>query len=471
MYHNLTDKQKDDLKSLVQLGRSWLDEFVIIWHEPAGPSDILDFDGDPPQISRGNIEALARDGLLICRFRGSDRARVTLIAESYEAVDSDFGATGEVKGQSELQQLLTELIAVEGLHFHHHRFRRWHYAIRLFLRRTYGEDSYVVKQFNDIVWNTSREDTDEQRALFAESCTQAMALLEALVREQQTPSQPVSERVSRSEVDFLVVTALEEEQKAVLNKLPDHKRLDPSGDDIRVYYLSELATALPEGSTGVYRIVVSLLGKGRTKATTAAADAIRRWQPRHVILVGIAGGIAAQEVKLGDILVSDQIVDYELRKLTPGGSEYRWEVYRANPRLIAAASNLARADWLELVGEVRPDSESPTRHIGPTASGDELFAFRQALDEYRTHWPQLLGVEMEGAGVAAACAQAAEPPGFFMIRGVSDFADEEKNTDRVRRWRPYACDIAASYMVALLKNGPVILQTTESSSSTDTARR
>jgi hypothetical protein len=40
---------------------------------------------------------------------------------------------------------------------------------------------------------------------------------------------------------------------------------------------------------------------------------------------------------------------------------------------------------------------------------------------------------------------------FFMVRGVSDLADRAKGDD----WRHYACDVAATYAVALLDSGPV----------------
>ena len=64
---------------------------------------------------------------------------------------------------------------------------------------------------------------------------------------------------------------------------------------------------------------------------------------------------------------------------------------------------------------------------------------------------------MEAGGAAAAMFQAAIAPGFFMVRGVSDLADSKKNSARVKKWRPYACDIAAAYAIALIKSGPVPL--------------
>jgi hypothetical protein len=44
-----------------------------------------------------------------------------------------------------------------------------------------------------------------------------------------------------------------------------------------------------------------------------------------------------------------------------------------------------------------------------------------------------------------------------MIPGISEFADERKGTPGIERWRAYACDIAAAYMIWLLWSRPVPL--------------
>lgn len=259
-------------------------------------------------------------------------------------------------------------------------------------------------------------------------------------------------------VDFLIVTALEEERDALLSKLPGYRKLPPSDEDVRVYYSANLPVTFADGAPGVYRlIVIPLLNMGRVQAAAATSDAIRRWRPRFVLLVGIAGGIAAKEVRLGDVLVSDQIVDYELQKLTAKGAQVRWEVHRADARLVGAARNFSPHEWLPLLATERPEHGMPKRHIGPIASGDKVIAFNKVLSKYRKAWPAIIGVEMEAAGVATAAFQAAQSPGFFMVRGVSDLADENKNTAGVQNWREYACDAAASYAIALLKSGPVLL--------------
>jgi nucleoside phosphorylase len=258
-------------------------------------------------------------------------------------------------------------------------------------------------------------------------------------------------------VDFVIVTALEEERVAILERLPNPQRLAPTDDDIRIYHGTELPVTFSDGSPTAYSVVVvSLLNMGRVDAAVATSDAIRRWQPRYVLLVGIAGGVASRGVGVGDILISDQIVDYELQKVKEADKpEFRWQVHRADPRLLGAAKTLSPEDCLELVKAKRPRKGVPKRHVGPIATGDKVIASEQLLKDLGGVWTKLIGVEMEAGGAAAAAFQAAQAPGFFMIRGVSDLADARKGTPRVDKWRQYACELAASFAVTLLQNGPV----------------
>jgi len=270
-----------------------------------------------------------------------------------------------------------------------------------------------------------------------------------VMREQQQQS-------STPPVDFVIITTLEEERDAVLDKLPGCRRLKPSKEDIRVYFSANIPVHFPDGSTGNYRVIVMpLLNMGRVQAAIATADAIHQWSPRYVIIVGIAGGVAKEGVNLGDILISDQIVDYELQKLTTQGAQIRWQAHQVDPSLLGAARNFTSKDWQKLMAIKRPKWGEPIRHIGPILSGDKIIAVDTVVAKYRRTWPKVVGVEMEGAGVALASFQAAKQTRFFMVRGVSDLANEDKGQDRVEDWRKYACDVAASYTIRLLQRGPV----------------
>ncbi len=253
-------------------------------------------------------------------------------------------------------------------------------------------------------------------------------------------------------VDVVFVTALQDELVALLSKLPNYKRSVSSNDDIRNYFTAQLPIKLANGSMFEYSVVVTpLIGMGRVQASLTTTDAIRRWNPRYVILVGIAGGVAANNVKPGDILIAEQVVDYELQKIRAEEEMIRWETFRSDPRLLGHSQILLYDDWKDLISAKRPIKGVPSKHFGPIATGDKVVALGKTIDKYRDIWVKLIGIEMEAGGVASAVHQAPTHPGFFMIRSASDLADAKKDD----RWRRYACDIAASFAVGFLKTGPI----------------
>jgi hypothetical protein len=86
--NNLTDKQKNALRDLSRLGQDWREQFYIIWHDAVEMSDILDYNGNPPQISKGDIRALERERLIICKFISDNKAHVTISRKTYIAASS-----------------------------------------------------------------------------------------------------------------------------------------------------------------------------------------------------------------------------------------------------------------------------------------------------------------------------------------------------------------------------------------------
>jgi nucleoside phosphorylase len=270
------------------------------------------------------------------------------------------------------------------------------------------------------------------------------------------PVKNVGERTAtRPPVDFVIITPLEEERDAVLLKLKGVQKLPPSKTDILVYFAARLPVEYPDGRRTHYTIVVvPLVNMGQQDAANAATDAVRRWKPRFVLLVGIAGGLGIAGVKLGDVLIADQVANYELQKLTEEGAKIRWRVNPVNQQLLLAAKNFLDTDWMRRMDIARPSEGCPKRHIGVVCTGDKVIANKLA-EEYRDVWSKLIGVEMEAGGVACAASSRVAPPGFFMIRAVSDLADKDKDAADTAKWREYACDVAASYAIALLASGPI----------------
>jgi nucleoside phosphorylase len=257
-------------------------------------------------------------------------------------------------------------------------------------------------------------------------------------------------------VDIVIITALTEERDALLRKFPNRQQVDATDEDTLVYHFAKVPITYPSGKKGQYRVVVtSLLQIGQTDGAIAATKAIDRWDPRGVLLVGIAGGVKSNDVSIGDILVADTVAYYDDQSIRAAGAQIRWRMIPTDPLFLGAAQNFtadAAADWFDLE---RPGDGVPKLHVGPVATGSKVIATEELLKEYKETHPKLVGVEMEAWGVATAAFQAGRPRRFFMIRGVSDLADMAKDSREVDAWRPYACDAAAAYTVALLQSGPL----------------
>lgn len=275
--------------------------------------------------------------------------------------------------------------------------------------------------------------------------------------EQPEESQTVKKAPPEAEekADILILTALPEELDSVLGMLENPRRLDPVPDDIYVYYAATIPIRTQQGTVGSCRAVVtSSLRMGHVQATALAVTAIRRWKPKYVFLVGIAAGFPIREVRLGDILIADQIFDYELQKLKKDRDELRPYIFPVDAGLLNAVAHFTAEEYRNQLPPNRPQPGEPKIRQGMIASGNNVDARGEIIAKYGKEYPKLIGIEMEAAGVAAACLNyPPHNPKFFMVRGVSDFADPDKNTPEVERWRPYACDIASAYAIAFIKSG------------------
>ncbi|MGI5236863.1 hypothetical protein [Dactylosporangium sp. CA-139066] len=225
-------------------------------------------------------------------------------------------------------------------------------------------------------------------------------------------------------VGAVVATALAEEQDAVLAVLDDVEVTRDSGRDLYT------------GRAGGLRVAVeSLHGMGNPGAAVMAGSLLARWRAERILLVGIAGGFGAAGVRVGDVVVPDQVVGYEAGKLLPDGAQRRPEAYRPDFDLLAAARSVQPAEW----------APPAAVHFGTVLSGEKVVADADVLAGFRRDWPKAVAVEMESFGVALAAYRFGGR--FLMVKGVSDLADEAKDD----RGRAGAAEAAARFAAAVLR--------------------
>jgi nucleoside phosphorylase len=198
---------------------------------------------------------------------------------------------------------------------------------------------------------------------------------------------------------------------------------------------------------------------GQLNAAIATSDLIADFSPKAILLVGIAAGIA-DEVRLGDVVVSDQLIDYEPGKLTPDGTRPNFPVYKSTSSLLAKLEDFHSPDWKVKVRTPRPDGAAnllPAVHFGDVFSGNKVVADDQAISELKRHFRKAIALEMESVGIAALLNQRESPPHFAMVKAICDRGDAKKDD----RWQQYAADAAAAYALAFLDDYELVVGSRE----------
>src|SRR5262245_32613288 len=101
-------------------------------------------------------------------------------------------------------------------------------------------------------------------------------------------------------VDFAIIAALKVEREAMVGRLEDVKKVQEDDEPLTYY----AGTVKVPGEERPFTVVVAqLIEMGNPDAAITTTRVIKRWRPRNVLMVGIAGGVQGKTA-LGDVVVS-----------------------------------------------------------------------------------------------------------------------------------------------------------------------
>jgi nucleoside phosphorylase len=309
------------------------------------------------------------------------------------------------------------------------------------------------------------------------------------------PTSVIASSASWERVDIAFITILPIEYQAVLDCLDDHWPA-PVTDARPNLFAWELGRISSTQHSSPYRAVVTLADQaGQISGHDATRSTIERWKPRYVVLVGVAGGLRKGDLDklrrrraatlggalsneeteatvkdslgLGDVVVSTHIWGYEYGKLEGGFKPRNDLIFPVDKPLVRAALAFDSTDrnWPSRIRVIPPERRGFRLHRGPVASGDKVVD--DASDEFFlavwNAWPQLVAVEMEGAGAAFSVNAAREEGkvvGFVMIRGISDVPRTHNTkapadgaqTEQRDDWKPFAAAAAAGFATEVVRH-------------------
>jgi nucleoside phosphorylase len=270
-------------------------------------------------------------------------------------------------------------------------------------------------------------------------------------------------------VDLAIITVLQEEYEAVLRLLKRVRQVIGSAtlDNNHAWVVGQVDSPR---SRVPYTVALAMQPHAGTNAAAIATkNTLQAFDPRCVLVVGIAGGLG--DLELADVVVADRICAYEYGKVDDGRFQPRADLDSpTDAALTSAASTLAarHPDWYR---QLDPATDlknlSPKIMIGNVASGDKVVddptdSFFASIMDSR---PKAIAVEMEGAGVAAAIQDAREMQravSFGMIRGISDLPQPggsrrglrpgvSEQTEMRDSWKAAAAATAAAVAIQLIR--------------------
>src|SRR5262249_2492274 len=118
-------------------------------------------------------------------------------------------------------------------------------------------------------------------------------------------------------IDFAIITGLTEEFKVVKDIIPELQELS---DTDEVWYRCNLQSLDGKRKYSVIATYQNDMGPLGAQALTSSV--IKRWDPAYIFLVGIAGSFH-ESVRLGDVIVSQQVFHYDPGKVIDGRIQYR----------------------------------------------------------------------------------------------------------------------------------------------------
>ncbi|WP_370964736.1 tetratricopeptide repeat protein [Amycolatopsis sp. cg9] len=239
----------------------------------------------------------------------------------------------------------------------------------------------------------------------------------------------------------VICTALDVEYRAVREHLDGP--LDEREKNGTLYQVGTFATG-----HGRWVVALAQTGAGNTQAGIELERAISVFHPQIVLFVGVAGG--RKDVDPGDVVVADEIYDYESGKDT--ASEFLPRIKTKAPahRLIARAKALARDDaWQHRILPTTPQP-LPKAVIKPIAAGSKVIADQNAATAryLATYCGDAAAVEMEGYGFLHG-AYVNDTVQALVVRGISDLLSGKTETADAH-WQPTASCHAAAFAFELL---------------------
>lgn len=168
------------------------------------------------------------------------------------------------------------------------------------------------------------------------------------------------------------------------------------------------------GTLGKHDVIVVRSGIGKVAASVTTSLLIQQYGVNMVINTGSAGGIG-EGLQVGDVVFSEKLAYFDV-DVTGFGYEYG-QLPAGMPLYFEASQYI--------IDEMKKAAEKTGQQVrsGLIVTGDSFVNSPEKIAEIKSHFPEALACEMEGAAIAQTARQFNIP--FLVVRAISDTADHQ----------------------------------------------
>ena len=184
--------------------------------------------------------------------------------------------------------------------------------------------------------------------------------------------------------------------------------------------------------------------------------------PTLIVVMGIAGSLS-KDVKLGDVVVAEEVDHYLANSKTNPANDGTFHllmsgrhvrtshlIIQAIRNFEFAAANIYHAWQLACKSE---NSPTPVYKLGHIACGDSVGDAVEFKTFLLAHNRKFLAMEMESSGIAESAMARPIPIPLLILRGISDNAQDKQELDETSKgsWRAAAVRNATLFLTHLCK--------------------
>ena len=241
---------------------------------------------------------------------------------------------------------------------------------------------------------------------------------------------------SDSKADVLLVTVAEVEARAILDLFPKAKLYHIGDQTYHDFGMIEGARTF---------MVQSEMGLGgQSGAILTIQEGITSLHPSAVVMVGIAFGTNEKKQEIGDILVSRQIMDYDLQRIGTD-NDGKLVIIARGDRPSASPPMLSRFRAAAKYWETPPNVK-----FGLILSGAKLVDNQDFRDQLLKFETEAIGGEMEGGGLYAAAQR--KKVDWILVKAICDWGDGHKKQDESQRQKE-AAENATRFTLYVIEKG------------------